>query len=401
MTTKIKKLDYLAMVQVDLSIWSGQTKLNPEDFNLGAGGYLPSERVAQLGSKKIIDTSRLKPFHAKRQAYRRILNRVGMPFMNGHAIPISKLDEVMLQLQELELEFNNDKVVFLNEYDQAVNAWALDNPDMEEAIRACSLSRQEVEKRISFDYQVFKIAPLQEGDERLNTQIEGLGDKLIAEIISEAQTFYEKNIIAKNSLNTRTRSTLIGWHTKLEGLAFLSSSIKPLATLVQEAIDCYNLAAGGQLMAPYFWQVVGAVAILSDSRKVDDYLDGRLNSNAAGKQAEAKAAVNSASHEHNQGFKEIEQPQEGSLALFNSPGLAPEESNLAPVTHDQHEELSIDDFFAASLKVEKPVEPVVDQVAEPKVLSVMPLKPEQIDHLAPTNEDQAQNEPAKPTWAFF
>lgn len=392
MNQKIKKLDYLAMVQVDLSIWSGQTKLHPEDFNIGHGGSLPSERVAQLGSKKIIDTSRLKSFHAKRQAYRRILNRVGMPFMNGHAIPVSKLDEVLLQLQELEQEFNNDKVVFLNEYDQAVDAWALDNPDMEEAIRACSLSRQEVEKRISFDYQIFKIAPLQEGDERLNQQVEGLGDKLIVEIINEAQEFYGKNIKARTSLNTRTKSTLIGWHAKLEGLAFLSSSIQPLAALVKEAIDCYDLADGGQLTAPYFWQVVGAVAILSDSKKVDDYLDGRINSNAAGKQAAAEAETlgDYVSHNETIGL------QDSSLDLFAKPDADVDKSHPIEEFHAQNNEtITIDDFFAAALNKENtPIQPAI--VPVPPVT----LQPEQSDQLAPANDARPQAEP-KPTWAFF
>lgn len=60
--TQIKHLDSLSVVQIDFNIWSGQTRLRPEDFNLGVGGELPSEKVAQLGSKKIIDNANLNGF---------------------------------------------------------------------------------------------------------------------------------------------------------------------------------------------------------------------------------------------------------------------------------------------------------------------------------------------------
>lgn len=345
--TKITTLDSLAVVQVDLSIWTGQAKLNKEDINLGEGGSLPSDKVVQLGSKKIIDSSRLKTFHSKRQAYRNRLTRVGIPFMNGYAVPVTKLNEVTQYLNSLEVEFNEEKDLFLNEYDLAVDQWAMENPDLEQAIRSCAPSRNDVAKRINFDYQVFKISPFQEDDERINRKIEGLGDELIAELINEAKTFYDKNLVGKESLSSRTRSTLVGWYEKLEGLAFLSSNIRPLANVLKGAIDCYQHADGSQLLAPYFWQVVGAVAILSDSYKVDDYLDGKISIAAVGLKEEERSKSLHALHSNSFGT-------DTAPDLFNEPVTSSVPETLINSNIDQQEQqlseiqedlLSLDDFF--------------------------------------------------------
>lgn len=358
MTNKIKQLESLAVVQVDLSIWSGQTKLNPEDIKLGVGGSLPPERVAQLGSKKIIDTSRLKVFHAIRQTYRRLLHRVGMPFMNGYAVPISKLDQIIQFLDALESEFEVEKQVFLDEYDQAIDQWALENPEMEEAIRACSLSNKEVEKRINFDYQIFKITPLENDDVRINRKITGLGNELIAEIISEAKAFYLNNLLGKNSLNTRTRSTLIGWFEKLEGLAFLSNRIQPLADLIKAAIDSYQHAVGRNLTSPYLWQVVGAVLICSDESKVDQYLAGTISIETEGKQVEIENGTNlSLGSLEKEDSKDLDNTNFSLISLDfvdveSTEKVTPTPSDKEKNDNEQTELPSIDDFFSDSLQTE-------------------------------------------------
>lgn len=392
MSKKVTKLDSLAVVQVDLSIWSGQTKLHKEDLKLGDGGSLPSDKVVQLGSKKIIDSSRLKIFHAQRQGYRRELSKVGIPFMNGHAVPITKLDQVTQYLNNLEVEFNEEKIVFLNEYDQAVDQWALENPDLEEAIRSCALTRKQVEKRINFDYQVFKISPFQEGDERMNRKIEGLGDELIDDLINEAKTFYEKNIVGKDSLNSRTRSTLVGWYEKLEGLAFLSSNIMPLARLLKGAIGCYQHADGGHLLAPYFWQVVGAVAILSDSYKVDSYLDGKINPTMVGAQEEEQDKELRALHTNSMDQVSLQTPM-----LFDGQHTSNTStvSSVIPENQDFKEQqsselenalLSINDFFDQKIAEDSAI--TTDSIPQP--LGVESEKVEHSIEMEPSLNDEPQ-----------
>lgn len=356
--TKITTLDSLAVVQVDLSIWTGQTKLHKEDINLGEGGSLPSEKVVQLGSKKIIDASRLKVFHSKRQAYRNKLMRVGIPFMNGYAVPVTKLDEVTQYLDDLEIEFNHEKHLFLNDYDIAVDQWALENPDMAQAIRSCAPSRNDVAERISFDYQVFKISPFTEDDERINRKIAGLGDELIAELINEAKSFYEKNLVGRDSLSTRTRSTLVGWYEKLEGLAFLSQNIRPLANLLKGAIDCYLYANGGQLASPYFWQVVGAVAILSDSSKVSDYLDGKISISSVGTEEESKSNTLKALHSNSSSAGSAPDLLEDvTSSVAPKTETAPKDKTEQVLVSIQDELQSLDDFFGDHSKYQEPSKP--------------------------------------------
>src|SRR5690606_35240439 len=136
----------------------------------------PSEKVAQLGSKKIIDTTNLNGFHRLKQEARRMLARYGMPFMNGFAIPVDKTDEVCERLDKIEDEFDQLKQKFVSEYNAAIDEWAKENPEHEQAIRNGALSQSDVESRIGFEYQLFRIAPMEdEGNtNRLSRKVDSL-----------------------------------------------------------------------------------------------------------------------------------------------------------------------------------------------------------------------------------
>lgn len=291
MSSQIKHLDSLSVVQIDFNIWSGQTRLRPEDFNLGVGGELPSEKVAQLGSKKIIDTANLKGFHRLKQEARRMLSRYGMPFMNGFAVPLDKTIEICERLDKIEQEFDELKQAFVKDYYDAIDNWARENPELEKAIRDGALSQSDVESRIGFEYQLFQIAPV--GDEatatRLSRRVNGLGNDLIEEIVKSATEFYNERLLGNRQVSISTRRTLIALRDKIDGLSFLNNAFTSLVQLLNETIKGYEThAVGRNITEPFLWQVIGAVLILSDRDRIAQYANGTVTVDAMGNLAKAE-----------------------------------------------------------------------------------------------------------------
>lgn len=282
MSSKINHLEQLCVFQVDFDIWSGQTRLSPDDFKLGTGGEIPPEKVAQLGTKKICDPAKLKGFHRLKSDTRRSLLRYGIPFMNGFALPQNRCEEMILKLDAVEAEFKNLKADFINGYHNAIDEWCRENPQYATALRAGALPLATVEKRIGFEYQVIKIGPVDVGNdavsERLSRKVNGLGDELIADLIEEADKFYSERLAGRDKCGITTRMTLRNMRDKLDGLSFLNSKIQPLVKLLDETLDGYTkYAVGREVHAPFFHQVVAAVLILSSKTQIDRYLEGAVS----------------------------------------------------------------------------------------------------------------------------
>ncbi len=234
---KVNHLQSLCVIHVDFDIWSGQTRLSASDLKLGEGGEIPPEKVAQLGSKKICDPAKLKGFHRLKTETRRLLLKFGMPFMNGFAVPVSKIDEICNKLNDINFQFNQLKQDFINGYNKAVDEWCLENPEYERAIRAGALPKETVEERIGFEYQVFMIQPVNEDEanaKRLNRKVERLGDDLISEVVQEANKFYMERLAGRDQCAVTTRQTLRNIRDKVDGLSFLNSAFNPLVKLLDQ-----------------------------------------------------------------------------------------------------------------------------------------------------------------------
>ncbi|MEQ1965906.1 DUF3150 domain-containing protein [Xenorhabdus nematophila] len=278
--TKVNHLQSLCVIHVDFDIWSGQTRLSASDLKLGEGGEIPPEKVAQLGSKKICDPAKLKGFHRLKTETRRLLLKFGMPFMNGFAVPVSRTDEICNKLNDINYQFNQLKQDFINGYNKAVDEWCQENPEYERAIRAGALPKETVEERIGFEYQVFMIQPVNEDEanaKRLNRKVERLGDDLVSEVVQEANKFYMERLAGRDQCAVTTRQTLRNIRDKVDGLSFLNSAFNPLVKLLDQTLRGYEQHADGRnIVAPFFYQVVAAVLIMSERERIEEYANGSI-----------------------------------------------------------------------------------------------------------------------------
>ncbi|MCB5162951.1 DUF3150 domain-containing protein [Marinomonas algarum] len=276
--SNITHLERLCVFHLDFDIWSGQTRLFASDLKLGEGGEIPSEKVTQLGSKRICDPQRLKDFNRLKSEARRLLTSHGMPFMNGFAVPAQKVQEICDELDRIERDFKDAKDAFISGYSAAIEEWINDNPEYEDAIRAGALPQSEVERKIGFEYEIFMIQPVEgEKEKSLSRKAEGLGGDLLDEVTQQAQDFFIKNLSGKDRCGVTTKLSLKKIRDKVDGLSFLNGNLVPLVDLLDQTLNVYEgNAIGRSIMAPHFYQVLASVLIMGDRKKIEDYANGAV-----------------------------------------------------------------------------------------------------------------------------
>ena len=123
--TPIQVLDDILVINLDITMWSARKKLTTEDFG---GVELPPEDLASLGSKKICDPARLNVFLKLRARAVTLLDKAGVRFLSGWAIPEGKSQDIIQSLCAIRDEFFQEKQRFLAVYDAAIADWIARHP---------------------------------------------------------------------------------------------------------------------------------------------------------------------------------------------------------------------------------------------------------------------------------
>ena len=161
----IKILDSLVALNLNISVWSARKKMCLEDFG---GAELPPEDLASLGSKRIADPDSLKVFSTLKARAFNYLDRHGIRFMSGWAIPEDKAGE-------------------------SIENWITRHCKWGNIIRESTVGSDYVRSRLSFSWQLYKVVPLTEHDNPNavsesgpNEEVEGLAGTLFKEIANLA-----------------------------------------------------------------------------------------------------------------------------------------------------------------------------------------------------------------------
>lgn len=267
---KLETLDRVDLVSIDCSIWTGRKRLRSDDIELGAGGKLPPEQVASLGSKKIIDPEDLAVFHRLKKRAERACEAVGVRFLGGFAVPREKTESVSTVLTETAQSFAKERETFLKRYDDAVEAWLKQHPDFAQKLRKEITPREYVGSRIGFEYSVFRVAGTAATSGNLGDQVNRLGSQLLHEVSMEARELYEQSFAgAAGSQRKATRRSLgaiMRMREKLAGLGFLDSAVEPMVKAIDKLFAA--VPKTGPLEDELYDQALALVLILSDPDKV-------------------------------------------------------------------------------------------------------------------------------------
>lgn len=240
-TTDMQVLDSLLALNLDISLWSARKKLQAEDFG---GATLPPEDLASLGSKKIADPESLRIFSTLKSRAFNFLDRHGVRFMGGWAIPEAKADVIVRELMSIRDLFLEEKERFLSGYDESIRAWVEKHDAWGDIIRNSTVSSDYVRSRIDFRWQLYKVAPvMQHADNAvvleagLAEEVTNLGNTLFAEISKEASDIWKRVYAGKMEVTHKALSPLRTLHSKLVGLAFVEPHVMPAADIIKAALD--------------------------------------------------------------------------------------------------------------------------------------------------------------------
>ena len=285
LNTPVHVLDKLLALNLDITVWTAKTKLTAEDFG---GVQLPPEDIASLGNKKICDPDKLKVFTRLRARAFTMLDRCGVRFLSGWAIPEDKADEIIKALCDIRNEFMTAKTEFLAVYDEAVRDWIEAHPNWASLISSSTVSREYVESKLTFAWQLYRVAPAETIDEQaaqdfgLNSEIENLGNTLFREIAKDASDIWKNVFEGKTSVSQKALSPLRTMQTKLNGLSFVEPHVIPVHTLIETALS--KMPRKGAITGTPLLMLQGLVSLLKDSSALVAQTEAMMN--AASQDAE-------------------------------------------------------------------------------------------------------------------
>lgn len=259
-------LSNVVLVNLDFHIFTGRRKLREEDIE---ATKLPPEELASLGSKKTIDPKDLAPFSRVKRNCERLLDKHGVRFLGGWAVPTAKIDRIARLLGKYKDEFYTERKRFIAEYDELVDKWILKHTEFEASIRKAVVPADHVESRLQAGFQVAKVGP--SGEEKLDTGIieatEGLAGKLFQDIADQAADLWEKSIKGRSQITWKTLRPLRTMIEKLDGLTFLDARVTPVSSWIKRTLKA--LPEQGETIRDNDLAAVSAVVlILGDSAKL-------------------------------------------------------------------------------------------------------------------------------------
>jgi hypothetical protein len=271
-TTDISALKHLTAIRLDVNIWSARKKLTPADFGTME---LPPEKLASLGSKKVCNPEDLRIFATLKGRAIALLDRHGVRFLGGWAIPESSTQAVIDALEAIVADFTTAKQAFLDRYDEAIRQWVSNNPGWEPLIAGSLVSVDTVRARLGFAWQMFKIAlPRSKGCKTdaarpLVDAVKGLGQTLFDEVARVADEAWHKTFAGKLEVSCKAISPLRGLRLKLAGLSFVEPRVASVVDLLDAALD--QVPDRGPIAGANLVMLQGLVCLLRDPAAVVEH----------------------------------------------------------------------------------------------------------------------------------
>jgi len=263
----IRILDHLLALNLNISLWSARKKMTAEDLG---GAELPPEDLASLGSKRICDPEALRIFGTLKARAFNFLDRHGVRFMSGWAIPEDKARFIVDELIRIRDAFMQAKTDFLADYDQNLEAWIAKHQEWAGIIRNSVVGSDYVRSRMDFRWQMYKVAPLTEHEEPaavleagLAEEVTGLGNRLFTEVARTADEIWRKVYEGRTEVTHKALSPLRTLHGKLVGLSFVEPHVAPVAEIIGAALK--RIPPKGNIGGTDLLMLQGLVCLLRDS----------------------------------------------------------------------------------------------------------------------------------------
>jgi hypothetical protein len=279
--------EHTMLIHLEFHMISGRKKLQEEDLNLPADVKLPPETVASLGTKKFIDPEKINEFTRIKEKAKRECLKYGVRFLGGYAVPKTKVDEVLAEVDVCINDFKDKKNDFINNYENIINQWCAANPEWETIFRQAVTPKAKVEMSFGADYSVYQVQPSANYEARINQKTSSLGDTLFDEIAKETEYFIDQSLKVKQGKNAkrfrngnegvtqRALSPIKRIREKLEGLAFINGNeIFPVIKHIDNTLN--KLPSKGRINDQDFNNLVSLAITLSSKENIKQLSSGLI-----------------------------------------------------------------------------------------------------------------------------
>ena len=168
-------------------------------------------------------------------------------------------------------EFFMEKQNFLASYDEGIAEWIARHPAWANIIQNSTVSRDYVDNRMKFAWQLYRVAPAAGLDDDtamtesgLHDEVENLGSTLFGEIARDASEIWRKVFEGKTEVTHKALSPLKTMRDKLVGLSFVEPHVVPVIELIETALA--KMPKKGSITGAHLLMLQGMVCILKEQR---------------------------------------------------------------------------------------------------------------------------------------
>lgn len=232
-------LDNSVYLRLEVSIWTGKARLSRDD--IPNADELPPDTLATLGTKRIFDPAKLRPFGALKTRAVRACDQHGVRCMGGWIVETGAAQRLAAELQVIRDEFDRTKSQFVSDYDAGADAWLAQYPEWASILRPALPESYELHKRFAFRWQVLEVKPVEspEYGGTAAADIGGLEDTALEAVAGEV-----KELLGRGFTNERTSITIKSLRPlnaladKCDNYAFTRPEMSTLADVFRELAKC-------------------------------------------------------------------------------------------------------------------------------------------------------------------
>tara|TARA_R110001583_G_scaffold191644_1_gene357243 strand:+ start:9951 stop:11279 length:1329 start_codon:yes stop_codon:yes gene_type:complete len=265
-TVNTQILTQMAIVNLDISAWSGRSRLNKEDFIDQT--MLPPDTAVSFGSKKLIQNSIISKFQQLRSRSHRTCMKYGIQFVGGYAIKLTDIDQLDHELRGIQMEFNESVSDLVNNFQELTDEWIKENPGFEEQLRKAMISAEKVSKKFGYDFSFFQVESLPNHD--LHAKASKLVDRVLDEVADLANDYIKNSLKGSTQssayITSRGRSILDTIQKRLRQLSFVNSEFDVVADWVQDLHE--ELPATGGIRGADYRKFANMLDTLTDGDRV-------------------------------------------------------------------------------------------------------------------------------------
>ncbi len=283
-------LNQIVCVNLDIHLFYGRKQLHLEDLKNVSNDQVPPRELASLGSKRICDGDEIQKFLTLKRKAERACEQVAARFLGAYATSEAKIRDLTATLNQYSDEFKALKASFLDRYEDIIRSWKQKNPEWKSLIERNQTPKSEIERRLRFDYQVFRVTEVaglmgMKGEEDiragLNRAAVGLAGQLFHEVAKDAEYAYENSFRGRDSVTRRALLPINSGLEKLDSLSFIDERIGPVMRRIKKCLA--DLPKSGPIEGNDLNALLWLMTMLSDSRMMQEYgqsvLDGAVNEN--------------------------------------------------------------------------------------------------------------------------